>query len=646
MSSVSILHLGLSGLRTYQQALETTAHNIANVNTPGFSRQEVVMSGRPAPFSGVGFSGRGVQLNDIHRIYDRHVVEQLRVQTSVTRELEVRDELAARLENLFSDDSAGLGPALRLFFDSVDGAARDPASLAARQVMLNDAANLVGRFREMQARIDDLKGDVAMRMHAAVAEVNSLAGSIADLNGQLIMRSDGHSGRPNDLLDQRDELIRQLAERIDVATVENGDGSINVMVGSGHALVMRTGVNELAVSRNANDPSRVDVVVGAAESISLGSTITGGEIGGLLNMQGGFLVSAERELGRLALAVADSYNEQHRLGMDLSGRIGGPLFTDINDPLLQEARAIGNADNGGNAELRVAIDAVGALAESDFRLDFDGTDYSLTRLSDGVVVGTFAGFPQPVAAEGFSIDLETGAAVAGDSFLISPTAGMVRRMEVRVDDPRAIALAAPVRMQSSLDNLGEARISPEGVAALTGVPLANAITLTFDAALNQLTVSAPPGGTLAYDPAVDSGKEFTLSPAGFGAIRFSLSGVPADGDTFTMESNQGGTGDNRNGLELGGIRLEKLLDGGASSIEEGFALMLADIGSRSRQLGINFTAQSSMLSQVQAEREAVSGVNLDEEAVNLMRYQQAYEASAQVISIANELFQVLLRMAG
>ena len=265
-------------------------------------------------------------------------------------------------------------------------------------------------------------------------------------------------------------MLRQLAERIDISTVDNGDGSVNVMVGSGHALVVRTEVNELAVARNSSDSSKVDVVIKSAKSIALGSTITGGEIGGLLGIQSGILDSAERELGRLALAFADGYNEQHQLGMDLSGRIGGPLFTDLNDPLLQDARSINNANNGGNAELVVNVDDVGALADSDYRLDFDGTDYRLFQSSDGAVVSTFTGFPQTFAAEGFTIDMGAGAAMAGDSFLIRPTAGIVQRMEVQIDDPRAVALADPVRTQSSLDNLGDAQISPQGVSDLAGVP--------------------------------------------------------------------------------------------------------------------------------------------------------------------------------
>ncbi len=642
----SILNLGLTGLNVYQRALETTAHNITNVNTPGFSRQNVVITARPAASTGAGFSGSGVEVDDIRRTYDQHIVEQLRVQTSATKGLEVQGEMAARLQDLYGDSSAGLSPALQQFFDSVDNSTQDPTSIAARQVMLSDAENLVSRFREMQARIDNLHGDLTTRMKSGVSEMNALAGAIADVNNQLVSGASGGTHQPNDLLDQRDELLRQLAERIDISTVDNGDGSINVMIGSGHALVMRTEVNELAVARNANDSSKIDVVIKSAESIALGSTITGGEIGGLLGMQSGFLDAAEREMGRLALAVADGYNKQHQLGMDLSGRIGGSLFTDINDPLLQDARAISNAGNTGNAGLVVAVDDIGALADSDYRLDFDGTDYRLTQLSDETVVSTFAGFPQTFATQGFSIDMGTGAAAAGDSFVIRPTAGIVQRMEVQIDDPRAVALADPVRTQSSLDNLGDAQISSEGVSDLAGVPLANAITLTFDQALNQFTVSAPPGGTLAYDPATENGKEFTLSPAGFGDLSFSLSGAPADGDTFTIESNQGGVGDNRNGLELGNVRLERPLNGGTVSINEAFGLMLADIGSRSRHLDINYAAQNSMLSQVQAEREAVSGVNLDEEAVNLMRYQQAYEASAQVISVANELFQVLLRASG
>ena len=182
----SILNLGLSGLNAYQRALETTAHNISNVNTPGFSRQNVVISARPAPFTGGGFSGTGVEVDDIRRTYDQHIVEQLRVQTSATKGLEVQGEMAARLQDLYGDSSTGLSPALQQLFDSVDNATQVPTSLAARQVMLSDAENLVSRFREMQVRIDDLHGDLTTRMKSAVSEMNALAGTIADVNKQLV----------------------------------------------------------------------------------------------------------------------------------------------------------------------------------------------------------------------------------------------------------------------------------------------------------------------------------------------------------------------------------------------------------------------------------------------------------------------------
>ncbi len=646
MSIASLLNIGVTGLNANQKALRVAGHNIANVNTPGYSRQQVELGTYPEMWRGDGFFGSGVQVTGVRRIYDRFQVEQLRADTATTGQLRTYRELAGRLEDLFGGEATGVARPLQEFYDALSEVAADPASIGARQVLLGRAEALAERFQAMDARLKEMRGDVQRRIGDRVAEINSLTGSIAELNREIVSRQLGQ-GDPNDLLDRRDVLIERLSGLVAVTTVDQGDGTVNVFVGSGQNLVLGTRAIPLEVSPSPADPQRVEISMSyPGGAVPITDELRGGTLTGLLEFDRGLLAETEAGLGGLALGVGMAVNRLHAQGMDLTGAIGGALFTAFNDPALRESRVAANEHNTGNAVLGLFVDDPGALGTSDYRLSYDGAQYTLTRTGDETVVDTFAGFPHTVASEGFTIELESGAPAAGDSFLIRPTAAAAREMRVLLRDPESFAAAIPVRVESDPSNTGDLLVDAVSAEQLSGVPLSAPVTLTYDAGAAAFIVSNPPGGTLAYDPATDAGQPLALSLPGFGQVNLTLQGTPAAGDRLVIADNAGATGDNRNALALAALRNSPLFNGGTATPGEAYGRLVSGLGAKTESAGLALEAQETLLRRAQEARDATSGVNLDEEAADLLRFQQAYEASAQVIAAANRMFQTLISAFG
>lgn len=643
----NLLELGMSGLKAAQQGLATTSHNIANAGTPGYSRQRVeFVAGEPV-LKGGSFLGTGVQVAEIRRSYDRFLSRELQADTATAAEQRVHHELAARLDSLLSDEATGLAPVLQGFFAGVEEAAASPTSAAAREVMLDRADRLAERFRSLDARLQQTQAAVEGRALTAVDAINALANNIAGLNHE-IARTDARGGAPNDLLDQRDELVRKLSEQAGVTTQVQNDGSINVSIGSGQDLVVGETAFRLAVDSRPGDPRGMNLMLlGSGDAaVAVTDEISGGTLGGLIAFEQGLQADANRQLDEIALGLADAMNRQHRRGLDQRGNLGGDLFTALNAPALQEGRALGATGNGGSAQLEVSVQSATALQGRDYVLDYDGASYRLRGARAGEVVASFDRLPQDFASEGFSIALSEGELAAGDSFIIRPAAGAAAGMRRLAADGASLALAAAVRSDAAATNLGDGVIGPPAVEGMGGVGLADPITLTFEASSGQFRVSSPPGGTLDYDPSAAGNTQLQLPVAGFGELRFALSGSPADGDRFRIEANRGADGDNRNALALSGLQDAPLVFGGSSTLAAGYEQTVGTVAGRTQGLSIAADASEKVLQRTADTRQSVSGVNLDEEATELMRYQRAYEAAARVISVADELFRTFLRATG
>jgi flagellar hook-associated protein 1 FlgK len=635
-----LLGIASSGLGAIQQALSTAGHNIANVNTEGYSRQIADFSTLPAQRIGDSYAGSGVEVGAVRRAYDSFVVDELRTRGSKLGMAGAFESLASGLDSLVGDSDNGLAPALEGFFNSVQGVASDPGSLSARQILLSDAQILTDRFTQLNASLLGFERDANNRITSAVGEINGLAANIAELNGDITLAL-GSGGDPNDLLDQRDALLMQLSNKVGIITLEQTDGAVNVFIGKGQPLVIGGTAQQLEVVSSSIYPSRLEVGVaqpgGSTQIIS--QQISGGELQGVLDFRSRVLDPAISELGRLAVAMTDLVNAQHKLGMDLNGQLGGDFFNALSPTVIASAN---NSTTAPVATASLTIDSTSDLEATDYLLVYDGAQWGLTRTSDGAFFSDAAG---NFALDGITVSVG-GTPAAGDTFLLRPVYGAAGQFGLELTASDQFAAAGPVVSSQALSNSGSASVGALAVSSTVGLPLAGDISLTFNpdalgAGVPGFDVVGGPGGTIAFDPGTESGgKTFTF--AGSGGLSFTLSGLPNNGDTFTLSANAGGPGDNRNALLLGAMQSQSLVDGSSATFGEAYSGMIGGVGVATRQAQANLQAEDSLMNNAIAARERVSGVNLEQEAAELVRLQQAYQAAAQLVAIADTLFQTLL----
>ena len=647
------LQTGLSGLNVTQRQLSTTAHNIANVNTPGFSRQRVDQVTQLPFGDGGGFIGTGVTTNTTERIFEQLLEDRVASLSSTVGFNQIRLDSSQRLTNTLSDPALSLALPLQNFFNSLQDVASEPTSITARNVVLSETQTLVDRFSTIQAQIDAQYQEVNQRLTASVDETNELLQQIADLNLAIVDAESRAGGQPaNDLLDRRDFLIRELSENVDINTLDGLNGAVNIFTGNGQPLVLETTPSRFVVTGNEFDGQRFELSLNVGgPTINVTSFIQGGELGGVLSFREEVLDPARNQHNLLALGLADAINTQHRLGLDLDSELGGDLLTNINNTGLVAQRVTASADNAGNATFDVSVSSVSALTDSDYELVFDGTNYTLTRLSDGTAQ-TFAPAALPLNVDGFDLALSGGTPTAGDRFLLSPTLRFVTGLNVQIDNPRDLALAGPIVQSANAANSGTAFIENEDVIVSnsnTAVAFAagtfDPITITYDQANGELDITGASitGVSVPYDPAADSGSAFTITDAGLPFdITFTFNGTPNDGDSFTLGANLNGISDNRNALLLNRQSSEPLFSNGTQTLEERFATTVSFVASATRQSDIALQSAETLRDQALEERQVRSGVNLDEEAANLIKFQQAYQASAQVIRVAQTVFDTFL----
>ena len=631
----NIFSASLSGMNAAQYALTTTEHNIANANTPGFTRQQVLVSSRAAQASGAGFIGQGVDVAGVQRIYDQFLTTQVRQEQSQSSYLSAYLSVMKQVDNLVADPAAGVSPAMQSFFDAMNGLSSSPESVPARQTVISTAQFAVNRFQAIDQRLTDIADGLTGQIAGSVQSVNTYANQIATLNGNIKRAIAAGQGQPpNDLLDQRDQLVNQLNKEMKVTVQQQTDGAMNVFVGNGQALVIDERAMALQVVQSPNDPSKVDIAyLTNGKTIPLQqSSLQGGNLGAYLTFRDQSLEPARNALGRVALGLATSLNQQNQLGQDLQGVLGGSLL------VAAAPRVDKGANNTGTATLSASIASVSALTTSDYQLKFDGTHYTMTRLSDNALTNLGASLVPAPTVDGFTVNLDAGAMAAGDSFSIRPTANAARDIALLNNDPAKLATAAPIRTSAALTNLGTAKITAGTVNA---PPPLNAnlqapLSITFTSATTFTVVGAVPAvGAQTYTPG---------QAISFNGWTTQISGTPVAGDAFNVAANTNATGDNRNVLLMAGLQKQNLLANGTTSFQGAYSQLVGSIGAKTNELMVTSQAQDAMLTQTVAMQQGVSGVNLDEEAANLLRYQKAYQASAKAMQIANTMFDALLTL--
>lgn len=622
----NILSTSVSALLSFQRGIETTGNNIANASTPGYSRQRVDLETRQPQLVGNQYIGSGVNVANVRRIYDEFLGNELSAATTSQARLDTLAGLSGQVDNLLSDPSVGLAPAIQNFFNAVQDAAGDPASIPARQALVSQADTLASSFGFLDGRLQSLEQDINGRLRQSVTDVNELATAIAELNQRIVSAEAGVSGQPNDLLDQRDLLVRQLSEQVAVTTLPQGDGALNIFIGNGQTLVTGSQARQLATRPSEFDPRRLDVVYeGDAGTGALGGELSGGAIGGMMDFRRLVLDPTRTAIGETAVALATAVNEQHAAGMDLNGRLGGEFFG-VSDPAV-----LVSSRNSGTASVDATVADVSGLQSTDYLLSYDGSAWSVTRADNGAAIpltgsGT-AG--DPFVAGGLQITVGGGAA-AGDRYLIQPAKDAAGSLRRTVADAQSVALAAPVRTATGTGNVGDAQISAGEVIDPADPALLSGAVIEFTA---PDTYTIDGAGSFTYT----SGE-----PIDINGSQVVITGAPAAGDVFRIEPNAGGTGDNRNGLALADVQTRGLLAGGTVAVSESYGRLVAEVGVVSRQAQIGLNAQTVVREDAEQALLNKSGVNLDEEAANLMRYQQAYQAAAQLIGVTNTLFETLI----
>jgi len=657
-----LLSLGLTGLRTSRNNLSVTGHNISNIDTPGYSRQRAVQITNAPMGTGAGYMGTGARTQTIERIVDDYVTHQMRVDTSRLKDNEAYLKNATELDGLLANENSALGTAMNGFFDGVQSAANDPLSKPARELAYSQGNSVSQRFSTAQARLDDQNRNLNTQLRTHAEKVNELSQGIADLNREIRVYEGSRNQPPNDLFDRREEMLRELSEIIEVDVVGQDAMDVNVFVGQGIPLIVGENVNRIEAVPGELDKDRYDVnlIDAKGSKMNINSSITGGQMGGVMRYRTDTLDPALNEMGRIALVFAGEFNNQHQAGVDLNGDQGGDFFRDINSQDFMLDRVPG-IQRKAPASVWLDPDQLNKLPAKEFTIRQDNGQFLLQSVPDGRRLGSFNDmselneFTQAEygfrvnngnPGEGEDLDPTAFADVLEKGMLISPTrigaSQLERSPELTSPDKIALSGLAP-----DDNNSGSARLFFDDLA---GQPLHD-----FNG-VNLAGTEVSYDGTDFFTLTDHDGNEY-VGTLNDGLLTFDVDGdnlslkVQGDdysaGDQWVLEGNAGG----QNGAALAALQSASLIgnrsDGsGGSSLGETYSMLVEKTGIQTSEARTATDVSRSVLNQTQAMRESTSGVNMDEEAANLIRFQQAYQASTQVINTAQRMFDTLLNAVG
>lgn len=626
----SMLNNGLTGIRAAQIALSTASNNVANAGTEGYTRQRVNLVQNPSTLTAGGIVlGTGVSVAGIERIFDIFLVDSLNNVNMTEGRASMLNNLSQRLDGFLGNPDLAIGDSIQRFFDQAEILNRDTTSPVARQQLITEGETLVQRFQQVNTQLASLGNEVNLRLRETINTVNRLAGSIAELNGRIASSS---SATPNGLLDQREVLLNQLAVEIDFTAVRQADGPINILVGSGQPLVLSGRAFELTILPNEFDSSRAELAYNDGSTLQLISDkVNGGKLAGLLEFRNDALDGIRNQLGQLALGLAEMFNAQHQQGTDLNGDLGTAFFGQIT-PLVTAS-----AGNTGTSTVTAAISDPSAVVTRELLMRFDGAAWQFFDAGTGGLLtpaGTGTGV-DPFIIDGMSITTTAGA-VAGDKVLVQALTAASAKFSLSINDPAKIAAAGPISAERSLANLSDSTIEPAEVTDIGNPNLRQSVDIVFDDATTYRifdNIGTDLTGPLAYTDA--------------GAITFNgwttqIKGTPETGDTFSIKATSGNSGDNRNAIALTEVSGMGFFSGGQISLFAVSANLVSSVGSLAARSSQDVAIQSALREQIQLDIQSVSGVNLDEEAINLLQFQEAFLAASRVISIANSLFQTLI----
>jgi flagellar hook-associated protein 1 len=641
----ALMSIGKTAMFANYAALQTTGNNIANANTPGYSRQSVQLADTAGQFTGSGFFGKGVSVVTVQRAYDQLLTVQAGAASSVAAADSVHFEKLKQLEDVFPIGTAGIGAAAGGLLNAFVDVSSNPTDASAREVALSSAQELASKFRNAGEQLGALQSGVVLDMRSAVTAVNSLAKQVGRLNEQISALK-GTGQQPNNLLDERDRVVSDIGKLVNVSTQPAEDGSLGVFIGAGQNLVLGSVVNSLRVVPDSFDPSQARLALreGASDRLIPQAMLSGGSIAGLLKFQNDDLGEATRLLGQMATAVSGAVNLQQSLGLDLgrpAGR-GAPVFS------VSGARVLAGSANAGSAQFAASISDPAQVQASDYALEYDGANYSLTRQPNGQAVSGSPFAPALLAAgvnvDGLTINLSAGTAQAGDRFVVQPAATAAQTMQLVLADPRGLAAASPFAASAGVDNRGTATVVSVQATSAASVP-SLAADFVFTSNTGDYNWTLDDGASVTNG----AGTWSAGTPITLGGFALNLDGVPKNGDTFKVASTVSPAGNNGNALAFVALGATAIVGRSATqsgmNITDAYASALASVGVRVQGGTTASKISTALAADAETARSNKSGVNLDEEAARLIQFQQAYQAAAKILQVAQSIFQTLLQTA-
>lgn len=647
---MSLLNVGARALMANQLALQTAGHNIANVNTAGYSRQTVAFQTSTGQNQGNGYIGNGADVATVLRNFSELLNRQATAAKAASAADTARSQSLNQLQEVFSGGSNGLGAAINDMMNAFADVSSAPTDSSARQVVLTRMSELAARFRSASAQLDEMDYSTRQQMSNDVTVVNSLSEQVAALNGQISRAvATGHT--PNDLLDQRDQLVRDINKYVQTSQVDAGDGSISLFVGGSQPLVLGLDAAKLSLKEATQYPGSGKMSLyfqqQGGQPVELTPAMAGGgEIAGLLQFQNNDLAEGRNLLGRMAIAIGDTLNTQNQLGLTLGGQKGGALF---NIPMTTTGSSTGAQWAQPNTP-SVTIKDSSQLKASDYKIVF-GTDApkgQVVRLSDGqaTAFNDLADLKSK-SIDGLQFDLKNEGQ-AGQSVLFSPVASAAHDIQTQVHSGNDLAVANPV--SASIKSLGDAALRMSSLKVEKGFdaaafPANTTLSFARNAAGDvTYTISPAPTGVAATGNYI-SGQPIELAPG----LKVTLSGTPAiDGnnsDTVSFGANKFYGTDTGNASSFLSLRDAVIFDG-ATTLSDGFSTTMAQIGTRTQSAAYAAKLSETIAKNLEGDRTAVSGVNLDEEAAKLLQFQQAYQASAKMLQVAQGIFDSVIQAVG
>ncbi|HCC0378036.1 flagellar hook-associated protein FlgK [Legionella pneumophila] len=644
---MSILNIAYSGLNAFQRALDVTGNNIANFKTRGYSRQSIQFTPIASNRYAGSYIGAGVSVSSIYRNVDQFANAQVRSTLSYRTQYDAFYNQAIQIDKLLSQDGSSISVPLQTFFDSIGQLNSTPDNIATRGVVLKQSQLLAQQFNSLQIKLEEYERNSTLQVTESVKIINRITKELAEVNGKLL----GNNNIP-ELLDHRDELLKQLSGYTDLSIFDQGDGTISVGIASGDMLVAGTQQRDLVVGTGKDSifGTKIFLSSGGNNQVDITDRLTTGMLGGLIDYEKNVLGQASQLIGQMAIGLAQTFNTQHKLGIDMNSQIGKDFFTDFNSPGQMLKRSRASADNSGTAVLSVNISDISQVKLSDYDLiisDTGANELRLIRKSDGTSTTlTWSSSPPAppagqVVIDGMTITVNDLSQLANnDHYTLTPTRGAARDFALEIKDAYEIALASPVKTTASLNNTGQGQIILGPVLNTASVNKQFRIDFISDTQYNLVNVTdSTTAGPFAFVPNTNNVIQIPdgITPS-YSVV---LSGIPKSGDQFTTDYNTGGFGDNRNGLILGNIQQNKIFSNGSETLFDRYGSLLAEVGGRTNQAKTSFESADILHKQALDFQDSKSGVNLDEEGANLLVFQQAYQAAGKLMEISNQIMNLL-----